>query len=258
MASCTTRTATASPARRSGCTTPRRTRRRATARARSRSRSTRPWPTASTSSPTRASNTLVHAGNNLASGIKYYAAVCNLSIAPQYWPARYIDHKLANKEFDEEDFYVSGPTHIAFGGQPSNARVGRSIGTVTVMALDSFNSVSTADNSDSVTLTISGGSLSWNRDQDVRERRRLIHEPDGQPDGDVHPDGDEQRRIGYDRQQPVHDLAVAAAPLGTEPRRGSPRRGFPCPAGGVRLWSAPAPVGRSRPRRERRRSRSRR
>ena len=97
-------------------------------------------------------NTLSTPNNSLASNIRYYAAVCGLSIPSQYWPARYIDHKLANKEFDEEDFYVAARPHRV-RGQPSNAKVGRSIGTVTVMVLDSFNSVSTADNSDSVTLT---------------------------------------------------------------------------------------------------------
>jgi hypothetical protein len=43
---------------------------------------------------------------NLASGVKYYAAVCSTPTGP-FLAARYIDHKLANKEFDEEDFYVS-------------------------------------------------------------------------------------------------------------------------------------------------------
>ena len=45
--------------------------------------------------------------SNLASGIKYYAAVCATPTGA-FRAARYIDHKLANKEFDEEDFYV-GP-----------------------------------------------------------------------------------------------------------------------------------------------------
>ena len=104
-------------------------------------------------------NTLDTVGNNLASGIQYYEAICGLPFLQQYWPARYIDHKLANKEFDEEDFYVAAPARIAFGGQPSSARVGRSLGTVTVMVLDGFGNIVTADNSDTITFTLSSGSL---------------------------------------------------------------------------------------------------
>jgi hypothetical protein len=42
--------------------------------------------------------------SNLPSGIRYYTGVCNGTTLTY---ARYIDHKLANKEFDEEDFYIT-------------------------------------------------------------------------------------------------------------------------------------------------------
>jgi hypothetical protein len=42
----------------------------------------------------------------LPSGTKYYVTICyNGGISS----ARYIDHKLDNKEFDEEDFYIVAP-----------------------------------------------------------------------------------------------------------------------------------------------------
>jgi hypothetical protein len=98
---------------------------------------------------------------NLPSGIRFYEAICGLPFDQAYWPARYIDHKLANKEFDEEDFYISAPTHLAFAGQPSSVRVGRSLGTVTVTVVDAFGNVVTTDNSDSITLSLSpSGALS--------------------------------------------------------------------------------------------------
>jgi hypothetical protein len=43
---------------------------------------------------------------NLPSGVKFYVGVCNAP-AGAFNAARYIDHKLANKEFDEEDFYIT-------------------------------------------------------------------------------------------------------------------------------------------------------
>jgi len=42
------------------------------------------------------------------SGIKYWVGVCSPSNPSGAFAAgRYIDHKLANKEFDEEDFYIT-------------------------------------------------------------------------------------------------------------------------------------------------------
>ena len=58
-------------------------------------------------------------GNNLPYGIRYYVAVCDVpGVTPGYWPARYMSDKLGSKEFDEEDFYVSNPTHLGFSIQP--------------------------------------------------------------------------------------------------------------------------------------------
>ena len=50
---------------------------------------------------------------------------CATSVVPQeagrqchsgllYWPARSMNNSLGNKEFDEEDFFVSGPTRLEF------------------------------------------------------------------------------------------------------------------------------------------------
>jgi hypothetical protein len=44
--------------------------------------------------------------NNLPSGVKYYVGACSTPTGT-FSAARYIDHKLANKEFDEEDFYIT-------------------------------------------------------------------------------------------------------------------------------------------------------
>jgi Ca2+-binding RTX toxin-like protein len=49
------------------------------------------------------------AAPNLPSGVKYFVAVCSQSSPPAFSTSRYMDHKLANKEFDEEDFYVATP-----------------------------------------------------------------------------------------------------------------------------------------------------
>jgi uncharacterized repeat protein (TIGR01451 family) len=43
---------------------------------------------------------------NLPSGVAYYEAVCSTPTGP-FTVARYINHKLSNKEFDEEDFYIT-------------------------------------------------------------------------------------------------------------------------------------------------------
>ena len=43
--------------------------------------------------------------NPLASGIRYYETVCVSPGSTMF--GRFIDHKLANKEFDEEDFYLT-------------------------------------------------------------------------------------------------------------------------------------------------------
>jgi hypothetical protein len=96
---------------------------------------------------------------NLASGYKFYEAICGLSFAPAYWPARYIDHKLANKEFDEEDFYISAPSSIAITAQPLSGRVNRTLGTFQVSVLDAFHNVVTTDNGTSITLSTSPAAL---------------------------------------------------------------------------------------------------
>ena len=44
--------------------------------------------------------------SNLSSGVKFYDGVCSTPVG-SFSAARYIDHKLSNKEFDEEDFYIT-------------------------------------------------------------------------------------------------------------------------------------------------------
>jgi hypothetical protein len=51
---------------------------------------------------TQASGTI-----ELSSGIKYYVAICSDQTA--FSSSRYIDHRLENKEFEEEDFYIVAP-----------------------------------------------------------------------------------------------------------------------------------------------------
>ncbi len=110
-------------------------------------------------------NTMASSGaNDLPSGLKYYLAVCDASagnpptaVPNAYLPARYIDHKLGNKEFDEEDFYISNPTHIAFSTEPvPGNRANRTMYTVQVAVLDAWNNV-VDDDSTVITLSHSNG-----------------------------------------------------------------------------------------------------
>ena len=95
--------------------------------------------------------------NSLASGVQYYVMVCNLSLPQPNWPARSLDHKLGNKEFDEEDFYVSTSSALSFTQQPTGTRAGQAMGTVKVAVVDYFGNVVTGDNATSVTLAIGAG-----------------------------------------------------------------------------------------------------
>ena len=70
-----------------------------------------------------------------------------------YWPARSMNHTLGNKEFDEEDFFVSGPTRLAFQSQSITGRKNRTLGTTKVALLDAFGNVMTVDSASTVTLT---------------------------------------------------------------------------------------------------------
>ena len=102
-------------------------------------------------------------GATLPSGVRYYQAVCDVPGVPlAYLPARFIDHKLATKEFQEENFYVSNPTHLGFSIQPITNRVGRTMYAVQVALLDQWNNV-VSDGSTQVTIaldTTQGGTLS--------------------------------------------------------------------------------------------------
>ena len=52
---------------------------------------------------------------------------------------------LGNKEFDEEDFFVSGPTSLTYRSQPTSGRTNKVLGTVKVALLDGFGNVMTMD-----------------------------------------------------------------------------------------------------------------
>ncbi len=115
-------------------------------------------------------NTGAPGPNTLPSGFKYYVALCDFTAAPGsgtampfapiYWPARSMSSSLGNKEFAEEDFYVSGPTSLAFTAQPVSGRVNRTLGTVKVSLMDGFGQVLTLDTgtgASTVTLSKAAG-----------------------------------------------------------------------------------------------------
>ena len=90
---------------------------------------------------------------NLDYGVRYYVALCDpdtgdtigMPFSQKYWPARRMENTLGNKEFDEEDFFVSGPTSLKFATQPVSGRVNRTLGTVKVSLIDGFGQVMTID-----------------------------------------------------------------------------------------------------------------
>ena len=75
---------------------------------------------------------LVTGTNDLASGFKYYIALCDQTVGHTampfdqiYWPARSLSNNLGNKEFDDEDFFVSGPTRLTFTTQPTTGKINK-------------------------------------------------------------------------------------------------------------------------------------
>ena len=68
-----------------------------------------------------------------------------MPFAELYWPARSMASTLGNKEFDEEDFFVSGPTRLTYTAQPITGKVNKTLGTVKVALLDGFGNVMTMD-----------------------------------------------------------------------------------------------------------------
>ena len=102
--------------------------------------------------------------NTLPSGVQYYIVTCGPVTPGVYWPARLMDHKLSNKEFDEEDWYVAPATKLQFTQMPTNTKVNVAMGTIKVSVLDAFSNVVTRDQSTTITLMIGvnpgGGVLS--------------------------------------------------------------------------------------------------
>ena len=93
----------------------------------------------------------IHRHQRFASGFKYYIALCEGSGAGEalpfdmlYWPACSSQNTLGNKEFDVEDFYVSGPTKLKFETQPLSTKKNTNF-TVKVQLLDGFGNVMTID-----------------------------------------------------------------------------------------------------------------
>ncbi len=68
-----------------------------------------------------------------------------MPFAQLYWPARSMANTLGNKEFDEEDFFVSGPTSLTYTSQAISGKVNKTLGTVKVALLDGFGNVMTMD-----------------------------------------------------------------------------------------------------------------
>ena len=78
-----------------------------------------------------------------------------MPFAQLYWPARSMSNTLGNKEFDEEDFYVSGPTNLTYTAQPITGKVNKTLGIVRVALLDGFGNVMTMDTgADASTITV--------------------------------------------------------------------------------------------------------
>ena len=104
--------------------------------------------------PAPSVNVATSTGNTLPTNIQYYVMVCQVAGVPSaYWPASYIDHKLGSKEFEEENFYVSNPTHLGWSVQPINGnRKGVTMYAVQVALLDQWNNV-VVDNTTKITLS---------------------------------------------------------------------------------------------------------
>jgi hypothetical protein len=90
--------------------------------------------------------------NTLASGYRYYVALCDFTSGGTampfdqlYWPARSMSSTLGNKEFDEEDFFVSGPTSLTYTTQPTTGKTNKILSTIKVALLDGFGDVMTMD-----------------------------------------------------------------------------------------------------------------
>ena len=95
-----------------------------------------------------------------ASGYKYYLALCDLTVdnhampfVQVYWPGRSMNHTLGNKEFNEEDFFVSEPTRLAFQSQSITGRKNVNLGAVKLALLDAFGNTLTVDSTSKVTLS---------------------------------------------------------------------------------------------------------
>jgi hypothetical protein len=88
----------------------------------------------------------------LSSGIQYFAVICN---GGNITTGRFIDHKLANKEFDEEDFYINPGYTLQFAPPlPGTIKKGTKFAAFQVKVLNASDALVTSDNSTIITLMI--------------------------------------------------------------------------------------------------------
>jgi hypothetical protein len=92
--------------------------------------------------------------NNLPFNVQYYVAVCNLpgGVPSVNWPARLESQKLGNKQFDEEDFFISPTTSVVFTKQPMNTKSGNAF-NVSAQLQDAFGQTVPNDTTTPITLT---------------------------------------------------------------------------------------------------------
>ena len=139
------------------------------------------------------------------------------------WPARSIDHKLGNKEFDEEDFFVSPSTQLAFSQQPVNKKFNTPF-PVKVQVLDAFNQLVANDNATQVTLA------HQRRPAPDRSRAPDAWRHDGNRvgrDGDLHlPDRPDERRRGQELPAHRDEQPGAHSPRATTSTSRSSRNGI--------------------------------
>jgi hypothetical protein len=91
--------------------------------------------------------------NSLPFNVTYYMLICNASKAPSVnWPARSEGQKLGNRQFDEQDFFISPTTSVIFTKQPVNTKSINSF-PVSAQLQDAFGQPVTNDTSTQILLT---------------------------------------------------------------------------------------------------------
>ena len=147
------------------------------------------------------------APTNLPSGIRYAEAICGLStVDPAYWPARLIQHKLSNKEFIQEDFYVSQPAGIKVLAQPLSGRINKLLTPIQISVRDAFGDIVTVDNSTMISDQRRPRRPDRDRESDRRERRRELQRSEVHRHRLLRPDVLERLGPGDDALHQHHEL----------------------------------------------------